>query len=370
MAVVTTGEDRRHGSSSAQHTDSEVPGGHTDRPDVRGVPARGEPQHADARRRPPALREARGRRARLRPRDVRADARRRGDRAAVPQAPLPLAAHRRPAGVEGRRAVRHRAPRPAQRAAQARPDPRAARPLLPAAQHPAGLGAAAVGGPRHRGPARRPGRDVHQDPPRPGRRRLRDAAARRACSAPTPTSATCRRPWAATDPRGRPQEAAATHSLVRGADRARCAPRWASPPRRPGCRARWSGRSARACGTRPRRCRSTPRARSSTRRSPAPAGSPPRTGRSSGCAAIGKATGTTLNDVVLAMCGGAMRTYLLELDALPEAPLVSMVPVGLNAKQSQVASAEGGNAVGSVMVPARRPTRRPGRPAASDPPRR
>ncbi|CAN5666322.1 wax ester/triacylglycerol synthase family O-acyltransferase [soil metagenome] len=65
---------------------------------------------------------------------------------------------------------------------------------------------------------------------------------------------------------------------------------------------------------------------------------------------IGKATGTTINDVVLAMCAGAMRTYLLELDALPEAPLVAMVPVGLNAKQSQVASAEGGNAVGAVMV--------------------
>jgi diacylglycerol O-acyltransferase / wax synthase len=66
--------------------------------------------------------------------------------------------------------------------------------------------------------------------------------------------------------------------------------------------------------------------------------------------AIGKATGTTLNDVVMAMCSGAMRAYLLELDALPEAPLVAMVPVGLNAKQSQIASAEGGNAVGSVMV--------------------
>ncbi len=66
--------------------------------------------------------------------------------------------------------------------------------------------------------------------------------------------------------------------------------------------------------------------------------------------AIGKATGTTINDVVIAMCSGAMRTYLLELDALPEAPLVAMVPVGLNAKQSQIASAEGGNAVGAVMV--------------------
>jgi diacylglycerol O-acyltransferase len=66
--------------------------------------------------------------------------------------------------------------------------------------------------------------------------------------------------------------------------------------------------------------------------------------------AIGKATGATLNDVVLAMCSGAMRTYLLELDALPDSSLVAMVPVGLNAKQSQIASAEGGNAVGSVMV--------------------
>ncbi|MEN8705105.1 MAG: wax ester/triacylglycerol synthase family O-acyltransferase [Nocardioides marinisabuli] len=65
---------------------------------------------------------------------------------------------------------------------------------------------------------------------------------------------------------------------------------------------------------------------------------------------IGKATGTTLNDVVMAMCSGAIRAYLLELDALPDTPLVAMVPVGLNAKQSHIASAEGGNAVGAVMV--------------------
>ena len=66
--------------------------------------------------------------------------------------------------------------------------------------------------------------------------------------------------------------------------------------------------------------------------------------------AIGRATGTTLNDVVLAMCSGAMRTYLLELDALPETTLISMVPVGLKAKDSHLASAHGGNALGSVMV--------------------
>ncbi len=66
--------------------------------------------------------------------------------------------------------------------------------------------------------------------------------------------------------------------------------------------------------------------------------------------AIGKASGTTLNDVVLAMCSGAMRTYLDELGALPDSSLVAMVPVGLKAKSSQKASASGGNAVGSVMV--------------------
>jgi len=66
--------------------------------------------------------------------------------------------------------------------------------------------------------------------------------------------------------------------------------------------------------------------------------------------AVGRATGTTINDVVLAMCSGAMRTYLLELDSLPDASLVAMVPVGLQAKDAHTASAKGGNAVGSVMV--------------------
>ena len=65
---------------------------------------------------------------------------------------------------------------------------------------------------------------------------------------------------------------------------------------------------------------------------------------------IGKATGTTINDVIIAMCSGALRTYLLEFDELPEQGMVAMVPVGLNAKKSQVASAEGGNAVGAIMV--------------------
>lgn len=66
--------------------------------------------------------------------------------------------------------------------------------------------------------------------------------------------------------------------------------------------------------------------------------------------AIGKATGATINDVVLAMCGGAIRTYLIEHDALPDTPLVAMVPIGLKAKESHLPSAEGGNAVGAVMA--------------------
>jgi diacylglycerol O-acyltransferase len=66
--------------------------------------------------------------------------------------------------------------------------------------------------------------------------------------------------------------------------------------------------------------------------------------------AIADAAGATLNDVVLAMCSGAVRGYLQDLDALPDTSLVAMVPVGLKAKSASSASDSGGNAVGSVMV--------------------
>jgi WS/DGAT/MGAT family acyltransferase len=40
-------------------------------------------------------------------------------------------------------------------------------------------------------------------------------------------------------------------------------------------------------------------------------------------------TGATLNDVLLAMCSGALRNYLLELNALPDKTLTALVPVSL-----------------------------------------
>jgi diacylglycerol O-acyltransferase len=66
--------------------------------------------------------------------------------------------------------------------------------------------------------------------------------------------------------------------------------------------------------------------------------------------AIADAGGATLNDVVLAMCSGAVRGYLQELGALPDTSLVAMVPIGLQAKSSGIASDSGGTAGGSVMV--------------------
>jgi diacylglycerol O-acyltransferase / wax synthase len=64
---------------------------------------------------------------------------------------------------------------------------------------------------------------------------------------------------------------------------------------------------------------------------------------------VGKAAGATINDVVLAMCSGALRAYLLELHALPPQSLVAMVPVSLRTDRSS-ASDEGGNATGTIMV--------------------
>jgi diacylglycerol O-acyltransferase len=57
--------------------------------------------------------------------------------------------------------------------------------------------------------------------------------------------------------------------------------------------------------------------------------------------------GGTLNDTVLAMCGGAFRRYLLDHDALPDTPLVAMVPVSLRKDEG---GGPGGNSVGVILA--------------------
>jgi WS/DGAT/MGAT family acyltransferase len=66
--------------------------------------------------------------------------------------------------------------------------------------------------------------------------------------------------------------------------------------------------------------------------------------------AVARAGGATVNDVVLAMTAGALRAYLLELDALPDDPLVAMTPVSLRrADSDDSADAGGGNSVGTIL---------------------
>ncbi|BBY56122.1 wax ester/triacylglycerol synthase family O-acyltransferase [Mycobacterium koreense] len=62
--------------------------------------------------------------------------------------------------------------------------------------------------------------------------------------------------------------------------------------------------------------------------------------------AIKQVTGATLNDVVLAMCAGALRAYLAEQHALPDTPLVAMVPVSL---RTEAEADAGGNMVGTIL---------------------
>jgi diacylglycerol O-acyltransferase len=61
--------------------------------------------------------------------------------------------------------------------------------------------------------------------------------------------------------------------------------------------------------------------------------------------AVGKAADATVNDVVLAMCAAALRSYLLSLDALPDSPLIAMTPVSLRDQDDDETS----NAVGTIL---------------------
>lgn len=64
--------------------------------------------------------------------------------------------------------------------------------------------------------------------------------------------------------------------------------------------------------------------------------------------AVGRASGATVNDVLLATCAQAFRAYLLLVDALPAAPLVAGVPVGVREERGQL---ETGNRLSVMFVP-------------------
>ncbi len=62
--------------------------------------------------------------------------------------------------------------------------------------------------------------------------------------------------------------------------------------------------------------------------------------------AVRRARGATINDVYLAMCAGALRTYLAGLGALPDRPLVASVPVSTDPSVTRL----GGNHVDNLYV--------------------
>ncbi|MGH3543002.1 MAG: WS/DGAT domain-containing protein, partial [Mycobacterium sp.] len=66
---------------------------------------------------------------------------------------------------------------------------------------------------------------------------------------------------------------------------------------------------------------------------------------------VAKHSDATINDVVLAMCAGALRSYLIGRRALPLAPLVAMVPVSLHGTRPEggrADTADVGNKIASL----------------------
>ncbi|RLU02162.1 MAG: wax ester/triacylglycerol synthase family O-acyltransferase, partial [Ketobacter sp.] len=61
--------------------------------------------------------------------------------------------------------------------------------------------------------------------------------------------------------------------------------------------------------------------------------------------AIAKAFDATINDVVLAICGSALRDYLLDQNALPDQPLIAAIPVSLREDESI-----GGNQIVTILA--------------------
>ena len=61
---------------------------------------------------------------------------------------------------------------------------------------------------------------------------------------------------------------------------------------------------------------------------------------------LAKAADCTLNDVVLAICGGALRRFLIERDSLPDKPLTAGIPVSVRPKDDEGT----GNAISFIVA--------------------
>jgi diacylglycerol O-acyltransferase / wax synthase len=62
---------------------------------------------------------------------------------------------------------------------------------------------------------------------------------------------------------------------------------------------------------------------------------------------VKNAFGVSVNDVVMAICAGALRRWLIDHDALPEAPLIAMIPVSIRDPASKGAL---GNKVSAMLA--------------------
>ena len=63
--------------------------------------------------------------------------------------------------------------------------------------------------------------------------------------------------------------------------------------------------------------------------------------------AVKNAFGVSVNDVVMAMCAGALRRWLIDHDALPDSPLVSMIPVSV---RDETTKGQLGNRVSAMLA--------------------